>query len=356
MNFGGNGLAAEVRRRRARRGPAVVFPLHNFEYGIRDPFGDVDALIAPSRFAAAYYRKTLGIECEAMPNIVDLDRVRAEAREPRYVTFVNPSGEKGVYAFGGSPTNSDDAAPTSPCWWSRAAGRSGRLYCGLDLRGHGNVSLMGHTPDPRQFWGLTKICLMPSLWWESQGLVAIEAMANGIPVLGSDRGAPPETLGDGGLRCPSPRGPHPGTRELPTASEVAPWVRAIIGLWDDPVWYEEQSRRALGESRRWLPDALERRYVEFFGALRPPPAAGVAAPSSSGVQGDGPGESHAPDRFEGGGSTRQTPSVVHPFVFRHPCDFFPGLQGLFITPVFNGAETLDRHSDPSSRKRCPVGR
>ena len=52
--------------------------------------------------------------------------------------------------------------------------------------------------------------------------------------------------------------------QLPTPAEVEPWVRAIIGLWDDPVWYSEQSSRALEGSRRWSPDALERQYVELF--------------------------------------------------------------------------------------------
>ena len=45
---------------------------------------------------------------------------------------------------------------------------------------------------------------MPSLWWENQPLVAIEAMINGIPVIGSDRGGIPESLGEAGsLPCPS---------------------------------------------------------------------------------------------------------------------------------------------------------
>ncbi len=62
-----------------------------------------------------------------------------------------------------------------------------------------NIQIMPNTTDPRRFWRLTKLLLMPSLWWESQGLVAVEAMINGIPVVGSDRGPIRETLGDGGV-------------------------------------------------------------------------------------------------------------------------------------------------------------
>ena len=51
---------------------------------------------------------------------------------------------------------------------------------------------MPFTPDPRAFYptvfSRSKLLLMPSLWNESFGLVAAEAMLNGIPVLASNRG------------------------------------------------------------------------------------------------------------------------------------------------------------------------
>ena len=50
---------------------------------------------------------------------------------------------------------------------------------------------MPFTPDPRDFYpavfARTRLLLMPSLWLESFGLVAAEAMLNGIPVLASTR-------------------------------------------------------------------------------------------------------------------------------------------------------------------------
>ena len=136
--------------------------------------------------------------------------------------------------------------------------------CGLDLRVHGNISLMAHTPDPRLFWGVTRICVMPSLRWENQPLVAIEAMINGVPVVGSDRGGMPEALGDAGIVLGLPSRLGSATRELPTAEEIEPWVRAIIALWDDREWYSELSRRAIMESSRWAPEVLEPQYIDLF--------------------------------------------------------------------------------------------
>jgi len=270
VTYGGDELARQVRATARARGAVVVFALHNFNYRDRTAFTDVDAVFTPSRFVASFYQSKLGIDCHALPNLIDFDRARAEARDPRYVTFVNPSYEKGVFVFARIADELGRRRPDIPLLVVEGRGSERMLVdCGLDLRVHGNVNLLGHVPDIRDFWGLTKISLMPSVWWEAQGLVAIEAMINGIPVLASDRGALPETLGDGGIVLPVPPRLTPATRELPTAAEVEPWVKTIIGLWDDPVWYAEQCRRARAETQRWTPEVLEPQYVRFFESLRP---------------------------------------------------------------------------------------
>ena len=99
VNFGGDALAHQVRSRAKASGAAVVFALHNFSYPDAQPFANVDAVIAPSRFAAEHYRKTLGLDCTVLPNLVDFSRVKVQSHDPRYVTYVNPSYEKGVYVF-----------------------------------------------------------------------------------------------------------------------------------------------------------------------------------------------------------------------------------------------------------------
>ena len=123
---------------------------------------------------------------------------------------------------------------------------------------------MPNTPDPRQFYGITKIMLVPSLWNESFGLAAAEAMANGIPVLASNRGSLPEIVGDAGFLFDIPEKYTSAIRELPTAEEVTPWVETIIRLWDDEEFYRSVSSRAKDRSNRWRPEQLAPRYREFF--------------------------------------------------------------------------------------------
>jgi len=270
VTYGGDPLTREVLARSRRSGVATVFALHNFLYTDRSPFADVDAVVVPSRFAADHYRRALGLECTVLPNLFDPARARAVPREPRFVTFVNPSPEKGVHAFARIADELGRSRPDIPLLVVESRGSEATLLaCGIDLRPHANVYLMSQTSDPRDFWGLTRVCLLPSLWWENQPLVAIEAMANGVPVVGSDRGGIPEALGGAGIVLPLPDRLTPATRITPTAEEVAPWIRAIVRLWDDPAFADEHRRRALAESRRWSPDVLRPQYVRFFADLRP---------------------------------------------------------------------------------------
>ena len=270
VNYGGDSLAHEVRSCAQRQGIAVAFPLHNFNYHDSCLFENADAVIVPSRFAADHYRKSLGLDCKVLPYLISFDRVIAPKREPRFLTFVNPSYEKGVYAFARIADELGRRRPDIPLLVVEGRGTEQTLAdCGLDLRAHGNVHMMGHTPDPRRFWGVTKVCLLPSLWWENQPLVAVEAMINGIPVIGSDRGGIPETLGDSGVILPLPERLTPFTRELPSPEEVVHWVEAAIYLWDNRGLYAEYERKALAESRRWEPEMLEPQYVRFFNELRP---------------------------------------------------------------------------------------
>ena len=131
-----------------------------------------------------------------------------------------------------------------------------------------NVQIMSNTTDPRRFYALTRIALLPSLCAENQPLVAIEAMINGIPVIGSDRGGIPEVLGPCGFALSLPERLTPVSKVVPEAGEVEAWVETIIRLWDDRALYEEQSPRAREEARRWHPDRLVPRYAEFFRDVR----------------------------------------------------------------------------------------
>ena len=200
---------------------------------------------------------------------------------PQFVTFINPSLQKGAYAFVRIAHELGRRRPDIPLLVVESRGtRDTLMACGLDLGLCGNVRFMANTSDPRRFWGVTRIALMPSLCCENQPLVVVEAMINGIPVIASDRGGTPEALGDCGFALPLPERMTPMTHILPTAEEVEPWVEAIIRLWDDPALYEEQSVKARAEAQRWHPDRLRPLYAEFFSKAQVQPRPPIMSQAS----------------------------------------------------------------------------
>jgi hypothetical protein len=49
---------------------------------------------------------------------------------------------------------------------------------------------------------------------------------------------------------------------------MAPWVEAILELWDSDAMYEQHVRVARREAERWSPVDLEPRYERFFATIR----------------------------------------------------------------------------------------
>ncbi len=131
---------------------------------------------------------------------------------------------------------------------------------------------MPNQADPRAFYRVSKLMLVPSLWLENSPLVAAEAMTNGIPVLGSNRGGLPETVGEGGFVLDVPAKYTPLTREVPSAAEVEPWVEMTIRLWDDKRFYAAARQAAFRQAERWRPERIAPRYRQLFeNVLTAPP-------------------------------------------------------------------------------------
>jgi glycosyltransferase involved in cell wall biosynthesis len=265
LTYGGHPVNLELMARARRRGVPVVFHLHNFAYNDRRAFVDTAAVLVPSEFSRRFYDQRIGLKSVALPYPLDPNRAVAVAREPQYLTFINPQPAKGATVFARIALELGIKRPDIPLLVVEGRGAADRLAnLGLDLAGLTNLHRMPNTPDPREIYKVTKALLVPSLWRESFGRVAAEGLANGIPVLASDRGALPEILGDSGFLFTIPERCTPTSGLVPTAREVAPWIATIERLWDDGAWAQAHSHRALEEAKRWAPDVITSRYREFF--------------------------------------------------------------------------------------------
>ena len=268
LTYGGHAVSLELMRSARAGGTPVVFHLHNFGYNDRRGFADVSAVLFPSEYSRRDHLRRLGLDGAAIPYPVRLDRAIAEDRDPTYVTFVNPQPEKGVAVFARIALELGRRRPEIPLLVVEGRGTSdGLAAVPVDLSGLTNLNRMANTPDPRDFYRVSRVVLMPSLWRESLGRVAVEAMANGIPVLASDRGALPETLGDAGFVLTIPGRYGSSSLAVPSPREVAPWVAIVERLWDDPEFAERHRALALAEARRWDAGRLVDRYEGFFRAV-----------------------------------------------------------------------------------------
>ena len=117
------------------------------------------------------------------------------------------------------------------------------------LRSRANVTWQRSVADMRKIYSRTRILLAPSLWDEAWGRVVTEAQISGIPVLASDRGGLPESVG-------------PGGRLVSQDAPVGEWVRQLSAMWDDGVSYAQLSHAAAIHADR--PDIQPRVLLNRF--------------------------------------------------------------------------------------------
>jgi glycosyltransferase involved in cell wall biosynthesis len=279
MTFGGGPLGQAIIKLLRSHDIPIVFCLKNFAYADKIDFEYADYVFVPSDYSRRHYWNALQLECTVLPNVINDDAVLVREHQPKYVVFVNPQPTKGVYVFARIAEELGRRRPDIALLAVESRGRAEMMSSiGLDLRRFENLTVIPNTPSSREFYETTKILLMPSLWRESFGLAAAEALYNGIPVLASNRGALPEIVGEGGYLFDIPARYTPQSRDVPSAEEVESWVETIIRLWDDPQEYAAACVRARNHAQRWHPDRLAPIYREFFSNLAPQPFPPLAPP------------------------------------------------------------------------------
>jgi glycosyltransferase involved in cell wall biosynthesis len=253
-------------------GAAVVAALFNHGHYDRGAFAHTDAVYACSAYLAGEYRRRIGLRATAIPQPIDPAEVVASDRDPIFVTYVNPSPAKGVMLAATMLERLAVRRPDIPALVVEARGTAGLLASaalagGFDLRRHESIMVSPPLPTPAHVFAPTRLLVVPSLWPEPAGRVAIEAMLNGVPPIVSDRGGLPETSLDAGVVVPVPASITERTPR-PVGSEVAePWVDHIERLTDDASVYEAASTRARRAAAAVDHERLAPRYAGLFGSV-----------------------------------------------------------------------------------------
>jgi glycosyltransferase involved in cell wall biosynthesis len=160
---------------------------------------DATSVVVISEFLRTVMRETFERETELVYTPVHLDDVRVDSHSPEYLTIINPRT-----ALKGSELTITlaEELPDHKLLIAGTFAAESHAERASELE---NVHHLGWVDDMRNVYEKSKVVLVPSLVEEGGGpRVVIEGFANGIPAVGTNRGAIPEHIQDAGALVTDP--------------------------------------------------------------------------------------------------------------------------------------------------------
>lgn len=274
----GHPMIFEAMSRARRRGLTTAYAVRGYGYEHPRYFADVDHVFTCSEFLTGFYRDALGLISTPLEPPIDWSTVLAPSESRAFVTFVNPSRHKGLLLFARLADMLGSRRPDIPILVVQSAQSGGALndIPGLDFSRYPQIMAAPPVGSPAEYFALTRLLLVPSIWEEPFGRVAAEALINGIPALVSNRGALPDVIGrdfahgGAGRVLPIPEKMTIRTVTPPDEREVEPWFDAVCALWDDAVLYETMAARGRKIAEERYSEAVSRKkHVDYFTSLMP---------------------------------------------------------------------------------------
>lgn len=272
ISYGGHPVVQEALRRAQSQGITTLFWLHNGQLADERLFRHVDQVLTVSSYIANHYRDAIGIDSETLPPPPHYAEVLAPADNRNFVTFVNPAPHKGVALFARLADMLGSERPDIPILVVQSAADTSILNSvpGIDFAKYPQIMTVPSVPKPADFFELTRILLVPSVFHEPFGTVAAEALLNGIPAIVSNRGGLPETVGEAGTVLPLPDWLTPKTNRVVDVEDAQPWFDAVCRLWDDADAYAAASEKARETATRlYDEETLRQRYLDYIESLCP---------------------------------------------------------------------------------------
>ena len=144
-----------------------------------------------------------------------------------------------------------------------------------------NVRLLASVPDIEEVLSQSRILLMPSVWYEGFGLIAMEAMLRGLPVIASDSGGLVEAKRNSGYLIPV----RPVERYLPEFDEmhmpkpvipeqdIEPWAAALHQLTTNPDAWKRESEASRTAALAFVNQLDAASFERMLAGLEPAAAA-----------------------------------------------------------------------------------
>ncbi|MBS1855860.1 MAG: glycosyltransferase family 4 protein [Acidobacteria bacterium] len=213
-------------------------------------------VVAIGEHMARYIEEALGRKAEVIhPPIYGAGPFANRANfDSGLVTMINPCAVKGISIFlevaARMPRTGFGVVPG---WGTTAGDRRA-------LARAGNVEVLPNARNIDDVLARTRVLLMPSLWYEGFGLIVMEAMLRGIPVVASDSGGLVEAKRGTGYVIPvrtiasyqAVYDEHAMPLPVVEENNPAPWVEALERLLGDRDEYERESRASRAAADRFV--------------------------------------------------------------------------------------------------------
>lgn len=196
----------------------------------------VSLIIFVSNFIAQKYRHVTHCNTAIVHPIYDWRLWMVKQNSRRFISMLNPVTHKGGDIF-------IKIVKSLPDKFFLAQG--GAKQPDIKLEDHTNLEwrsrVLGNIENNMglsYFLGNTKFLLLPSQWEDAMPGIAIQAMKNGIPVIGSNRGGIPEIIGDAGII-------------INDYQSIEAWITAVRRLDSDVQLYNKLSSEAKKQAARF---------------------------------------------------------------------------------------------------------
>ena len=245
------------------------------------------AIVAIGHHMAGYIRQHLGVE----PAVIH-PPMYGSPPYPQFGDFeagdllmINPCAVKGLPIF----LELARCLPQLPFaalagWGTTSANR--RAMAELP-----NMRVIETVPNIDEVLATARLLLMPSLWYEGFGLIAMEAMLRGLPVISSDSGGLMEAKSGTDFIIPvrpieryhydfdETHMPRP---EIPP-QDIAPWVEAVQSLTSDRAVYQAESQRSRAAALQFVSQLDAADFEKLLMSLKPAPPPRILTPEQKAI-------------------------------------------------------------------------
>ena len=150
-----------------------------------------------------------------------------------------------------------------------------------------NVRFLPNARNIDEVLAHTRVLLMPSLWYEGFGLIVMESMLRGIPVVASDSGGLVEAKHGTGYVIPVKTieryepvfDEHSMPRPVIRQNDSAPWVAALRELLTERAAYQRESTASRTAALHFVETLAAADLERYLTSLEVPPTERPAPPT-----------------------------------------------------------------------------